>query len=368
MIKELPLEPDWFSKPGDTIKSLMQRRGLSPAEVGAWLPGGIGRLRDLLEGRAAIDRRIAAALSEHLGGTAKFWLNRQKNYERALNRAVEKVAEEEADQWLNEIPTPVAPQATRVSERRRDDQLRHKMVFYNVANLKTWDARYGIIPTDTHFRTSPSFQSNRAAVLAWLRRGEIEADLIVTRPWNPQRLMQLLPQIRLLSRIRRPDRFFPRLREILSDAGVALVVVPTPKGCHASGAARLVAPDKAMALVSFRHRSDDQFWFTLFHELGHLILHQGRAFVDEDETPESPAEREANDFASMCIVPSVRRSEFLRLTPDKDSIVRFAVSVGVNPGLIVGQLQHAGMLGHGRMEWLKRRWTWDEIRPVAGLG
>jgi hypothetical protein len=48
--------------------------------------------------------------------------------------------------------------------------------------------------------------------------------------------------------------------------------------------------------------------------------------------------------------------------------MRFAVSVGVNPGLIVGQMQHEGLIEHGRMEHLKRRWTWDEIRPAAGLG
>jgi Zn-dependent peptidase ImmA (M78 family) len=122
-----------------------------------------------------------------------------------------------------------------------------------------------------------------------------------------------------------------------------------------------------MVMVSFRHRSDDQFWFTMFHELGHVLLHQGHAFVDEDETPESPAEREANDFAMMCIVPPARRPELLKLGADKDSIVRFAVSVGVNPGLIVGQMQHEGIIDHGRMERLKRRWTWDEIRPAAGL-
>jgi Zn-dependent peptidase ImmA (M78 family)/plasmid maintenance system antidote protein VapI len=360
-------QADWFSKPGDTIKSLMQRREIPAVEIAAALPGGMQKLRDLLEGRASIDASTARALQSSLGGSVSFWLKRQKNYEAALDRAVSKAVQQEADQWLNEIPTPVASKANPVSKGSREDRLRHKLVYYNVANLRTWDARYGSIPSETHFRTSPSFQSNRAAVLAWLRRGEIEADLIVTKPWSSVRLKQLLPDIRALSKIGRPDRFLPRLREILSDAGVALVVVPTPRGCHASGAARLVSPDKAMVMVSFRHRSDDQFWFTMFHELGHVLLHQGHAFVDEDETPESPAEREANDFAMMCIVPPARRPELLKLGADKDSIVRFAVSVGVNPGLIVGQMQHEGIIDHGRMERLKRRWTWDEIRPAAGL-
>lgn len=104
-----------------------------------------------------------------------------------------------------------------------------------------------------------------------------------------------------------------------------------------------------MILVSFRHRSDDQFWFTLLHEIGHLLLHKGQTFVDEEETRNSSAEREANDFAANCIVPPARLSEFRRLTTDRDSIVRFAISVGVSPGLIVGQLQHEGRVEFGRL-------------------
>ena len=70
-------------------------------------------------------------------------------------------------------------------------------------------------------------------------------------------------------------RFLPKLQALCAEAGVALVFVRAPRGCRVSGASRLVTPEKAMILVSFRFRSDDQFWFTVFHEIGHLILHQG---------------------------------------------------------------------------------------------
>jgi Zn-dependent peptidase ImmA (M78 family)/plasmid maintenance system antidote protein VapI len=359
-------EADWFSKPGDTIKSLMQARQMAPDEFAAHIPGGLGTLRQLLEGTAEIDLTIASSLAKHLGGSPQFWLKRQQNYEAALNRAVQKASETEADEWLNQIPAPGPRTSTRISDQKRQEELRRRLVFYNVANLKSWDARYGDIP-ETHFRTSPSFRSNRSSVLWWLRRGEMEADLISTAKWSPDRLRQLLTQIRALTKLSRPIRFLPKLRQILVEAGVALVVVPTPKGCHASGAARLIAPDKALILISFRHRSDDQFWFTLFHEIGHLLLHKGRAFVDEEETADSPAEREANEFAASCIVPFARWSEFQDLKPDRDSIMRFAVSVGVSPGLIVGQMQHEGRIDFRRMSNLKRHWTWDEIRPAAGL-
>jgi HTH-type transcriptional regulator / antitoxin HigA len=359
------VERDSFSKPGDTIKSLMRRRGLIPTKLAAELEGGINKLRALLDGSTPIDDATARALSKHLAGTRDFWLKRQELYEAALDRAVRRATDAEAEEW-NKIPIPVGRSKGVSSRGNREENLRLRLAFYNVSNLKTWDARYGNA-AETHFRTSPTFRSERPAVMAWLRLGELEADLIQTAPWSPERLEALLPAIRALSKVRRPDRFLPKLRTMFADAGVAFVIKPTPRGCHASGAARLVAPDKAMILVSFRYRSDDQFWFTVFHEIGHLLLHQGRAFVDEEETPDSPAERQANKFASDCIVPASRRSEFQNVPTDRDSIMRFAVSIGVSPGLVVGQLQHEGRIEYGRMAALKRRWTWEEIGPAADL-
>jgi Zn-dependent peptidase ImmA (M78 family) len=145
---------------------------------------------------------------------------------------------------------------------------------------------------------------------------------------------------------------------------VAVVIVKTPQGCHASGASRLVASDKAMILLSFRHRADDQFRFTVFHEIGHLVLHGANTFVDADGTPETDAEREANDFASRTIVPENRFSEFIALPSDKDAVVRFSVSLGISAGLTVGQMQYRRMIPYSRLNALKRYWKWSDIEPA----
>ncbi|MFX9089566.1 ImmA/IrrE family metallo-endopeptidase, partial [Acinetobacter baumannii] len=46
----------------------------------------------------------------------------------------------------------------------------------------------------------------------------------------------------------------------------------------------MLTPEKAMVLLSFRHLSDDHFWFTLFHEFAHLLLHNNQTFIDTDDT------------------------------------------------------------------------------------
>lgn len=345
------------------MRSLMQRRNVTADQLARHV-GGVAVVRGLLDGSHPVDSGVAESLAAALGGTQTFWLKRQASYEEALERAVATAASTEAADWLERVPSPGTRRRGRMDQAAVREELRRRLSFFNVPTLRSWQARYGRLCTDTRFRNSGSLSSSDAAVLLWLRRGELEADLVSTRHWSAGNLHDRLMEIRKLSRISQPARFLPKLRALCAEAGVAVVVVKTPSGCHASGASRLVTADKAMMLLSFRHRADDQFWFTVFHEIGHLVLHGAKPFVDEDATPDDQCEREANDFASRCIVPDNRLPEFESLRPDREAVLRYSVSVGVAPGLTVGQMQHRRMIEHNRLNMLKRRWTWDEIDPA----
>lgn len=355
--------PDWFSKPGDSLRALMLRRGLGAHDVAKHLDGGMTTLRCLLDGTGSVDKPIAAALAEHLGGTASFWLKRQAYYEVALEQAVDRATATEGDDWLM-LPVPGDKPRGRLSIERRRAEVRRRLTFFNVGTLKAWDARYGRICSNTLFRKSEAFTSNDASILMWLRTGEIGADLVDTRSWSAGNLQDRLDKIRKLSKIKEPERFLPKLRELCAEAGVAVVAKRAPQGCPASGASRMVAPDKAMILLSFRGLSDDKFWFTVFHEIGHLLLHGACAFVDADMDGVDEVEREANQFAARCIVPERNADEFEQLEPAREEVVRFSVRVGVAPGLTVGQMQHRSMIRQDQLNYLKRRWKWDQLAKM----
>lgn len=270
----------------------------------------------------------------------------------------------EGEEWLRRVPGPGGRTRSLLSEARKRDEIRRRLSFFNVNNLRAWNIRYGSLRSETQFRTSPSLLSDEGAVSVWLRHGELDASLVATRPWSPDTLREKLDDIRKLSKIGQPSRFLPKLKKLCAEAGVALVIVRAPRGCRASGATRRIAADKAVILLSFRFRADDQFWFTLFHELGHVLLHGAETFVDDEETLQDDREREANEFASACIIPKARQAEFERLMPVREAVLRFSVSAGIAPGLTVGQMQYRKMIGHERLNSLKRHWTWDEIDPT----
>lgn len=353
-------EKDWFSRPGDSMLSAMRRRAVSAETLSGHLAGGMAQLRDLMSGQSVIDDETAATLSKTLGGSTLFWRTRQTKYQEALNQAVMQLSEEDADAWLNRIPAPGS--RSRITAKTRTAELGRRLAYFGVSTLKAWDARYGPNQRQARFRRSLAFTQHDGATSMWLREGELDANLRQTAPWSRSELQNRLQNIRALSKISKPTRFMPPLVKQLAECGVALVVVRAPQGCRASGASRMIANDKAMILMSFRHRADDHFWFTLFHEIGHLLLHEASSFVDSEEmVDDDPCEKEANDFAATMIVPENREAELESLRPDENAIRRFAVSLGVSPGLILGQLQHRGIVPHGVLHKLRRTWTWDQI-------
>lgn len=80
--------------------------------------------------------------------------------------------------------------------------------------------------------------------------------------------------------------------------------------------------------------------------------------LENTELKEEECENEANEFASQVVVPMMHQEEFLGLVASKTLIIDFAKKVGIAPGLVVGQLQHARIIGYNQMQHLKRRYRW----------
>src|SRR5690606_4399830 len=129
--------------------------------------------------------------------------------------------------------------------------------------------------------------------------------------------------------------------------------------CPVSGATKVLKNGTAIVLMSFRYKTDDHFWFTLFHELGHLLLHKSvDMHLECEEMDVGEAEQEANDFAANVLVPTQYRSNFADIAKSKFGVVRFARRLDVSPGIVVGQLQHAGLLRRNQLNFLKQKFSW----------
>lgn len=355
MTSRKQFQPNWVSPPGETISDILQQKKLTTTHFGEQIGKSPEDVIALLEGRATITISTAKDLSRVLGGSPEFWVLRDHQYRE------DTASRRESDsEWISELPIGdmikfgwLAPVP------HPQEEIKVCLNFFGVTTVKAWREEYSSVFEAVRFRRSPSFDSKPGAIAAWLRRGEIVASQIDCRPWDAEKFRAALEQIRPLTQRKDPENFLPEVTRRCAEAGVAATVVRSPAGSRVSGATRFLSKDKALLLLSFRYLSDDHFWFTFFHEAGHLLLHgSSKLFLEGTEIGSTAEERQASQFAEETLIPPIFRPRFMKLHADSREIIRFAVEVGVSPGIVVGQLQHSKRLGQSQLNGLKRRYTW----------
>ena len=360
-------QPDWLSAPGDTIAEALRERDLSNQDFAHALSLSNEEFENLVAGRQTITIGLARRLSTVIGASVEFWMSRDFQYRQDAKRL-----EGTGAGWLKQLPIGdmikfgwITPPPLPSGE------VEACLQFFDVSSIDEWRDKYDRLPQLAVYRSSPSFESRHGAVAAWLRQGELDAMEIECEPWDSEAFEQKLMAIRPLTRQKYPDRFVPALQEACSTVGVAVVIVRSPTGCRASGATRFLNDNKAVLQLSVRYLADDQFWFTFFHEAGHLVRHRERMLfsatlaggapliLEGPDTPEDELEEEANRFAAEMLIPRDYQTSLSQLRLNRQDVLRFAHRVGIAPGIVVGQLQHTGRLRYDQLNGLKRRYEWE---------
>jgi HTH-type transcriptional regulator / antitoxin HigA len=354
----MDFQPNWASMPGNTITEVLIEKKLTVQSFASAMKTTPDYIQNLIHGNVKITNDIASALSKNLGASPDFWIKREEHYRFNLSR----IKTEEADEWLKELPLKDMVKLGWIKDVK--DKLSACLDFFNVPDIKTWRTEYADLSTEFSFRTSTTFKSDQASIATWLRRGEIVASEMNCSNWNEDLFETNLSKIRALTRKKNPKDFLPELKKYCAECGVAVVIVPTPSGCRASGATKFITSNQALLLLSFRYLSDDHFWFTFFHEAGHLVLHKSKGTFIEASQVEgniTDEEKEANLFAGEMLIPYNHHSELATLKGNKRNIIGFASKIGVSPGIVVGQMQHQGLIDHKYLNSYKRRFDWDDI-------
>jgi Zn-dependent peptidase ImmA (M78 family) len=122
------------------------------------------------------------------------------------------------------------------------------------------------------------------------------------------------------------------------------------------GASKWLTPTKAMILLGLRGKREDQFWFSFFHEAGHILNDSRKDVYINDGTRDDRREKDADTFATSLLVPPQFHPR-LQCLKTKTELIAFAKETGISPGIVAGQFQH---LTH-KWNWfngLKRKFTW----------
>jgi len=350
--------PDFVTPPGETLLETLEVIGMSQVEFAERTGRPTKTINEIIRGKAAITPETALQFEKVLGVSASFWINREQNYQEWRAREKERSSFGKHLSWIDEFPIK---EMIDLGWIEKHDEPIHKLNellrFFGIASPQQWNA----VTNDLSlaFRRSPAFNAEPTIISAWLRKGEIEAQNIDCEPFGTDTFRKVLDEIRLLT-IESPEVFVSRTIESCAKAGVAVVFVHELRKLRTNGATRWLNPNKALIQLSLLYKTDDHLWFTFFHEAGHILLHGKRDIFLEEDNQTNDKEDEANRFAADWLIPS---SEYKNFHPrgdyfSKAEIIEFAQKLGVAPGIVVGRLQHDGLIPMKNCNDLKRKLVW----------
>ncbi len=356
-------QPDYVTPPGETLEELLDERGMSQVELAERTGRPKKTINEIIQGKTALTPETALQLERVLDTPASFWLAREQQYREFLARQHDDEQLGQQISWLNDVPWREMVKRDWIELCDKPiNQLRAVLRFFGIASPHQWDA------VTAAFRQSQAFAANEMAVATWLRQGERLAQALDCAPYDAARFRQALQAARTLTR-EEPAVGSQRLPALCAPAGVAVVIVPELPQTRLCGAARWLTPTKALIQLSLRYKRDDQFWFSFFHEAGHILLHGKReAYLDTDkqEQPEhaedanrvvAKREAEANRFAADLLIPPDALTSFVAQqapTFSSAAIERFAAELGIAPGIVVGRLQREQRVPYTHFNGLKR--------------
>lgn len=336
--------------PGATIKEQLLDRGMNQKEFATRMEMSEKHISRLINGEVQLTPDVAMRLEMVLGIPAHFWNNLESIYREKITKAD---AENEMDSDIElskKLPYKEMKNNGWIPEAKKPEE---KVVFlrrfFEVVRLGLLDD--SLIPKIACRRLAITEKTD-FALIAWAQEAKLEARSIVTAPIDLKTLTDSIPIIRSMT-IMNPQDFCTKLVSLLKNCGVALVFLPHINGSFLHGAT-FYDKNKIVIGLTLRGKDADKFWFSLFHEIGHILLgHIGHnnGTTDEDE-------KAADTFARDTLLPA---NDFTSFTAHgnftKETMTLFANKEGIDVGIVVGRLQKEGYIQYNWYNEMKTQYT-----------
>ena len=344
--------------PGYYIEELIEESGVTQEDFAKRLSTTPKNLSLLIRGKQSLSVEMATKLSRMLGTSAMYWLNLQNAFDIAcaeIDSAETLEAEKDVLKLLGyayfreNFELPDLP-------RMLDEQVVEVRRFLGVSSLTTLYER------DLAVSFRGSLANGEDAVVA---RANAMVQIAVNKaiemdaPKYDERAFKEAAEF-ALTQTKNHGGFYQLLQERFLEAGVVFVVLPNLSGSKVNGATKKVG-QSVMLMVNDRNLRADTFWFTLFHEIGH-ILNKDFGISFSQETGQK--EEAANQYAQNALIDPVLYKDFVISVISKGggfsakSITAFANKIDRDPGIVLGRLQNDKFVKYGdpKLEPLRHKY------------
>lgn len=329
--------------PGEILQEELNMSGMSRKELAIRTGVTEKHICTIVNG----DKGISSAFAKKLGYVFKsdtYWMRLQADYDAyQLTLQEENAISQEEIHLLKPLHEIMAYFIERdyihnnCGDASKVMQLREFLQISDLTQIPkiTYNAAYRAQLT-TNVKVDPY------VLFAWQRMCEKETEQIKTNRVVDKDLLA-----RSISKIKKTmfgsiNDGIMELQDIFADCGIAFQVVKNFRGAPVQGFIKETTDDRLILCLTIRGRRADSFWFTLFHEIAHILNGDNKnRFVDFDSV-QGKSEQLADQYACDALIPPEQYREFIssRDCTSWEGIQDFAKKVDIQPFIVLGRLQN----------------------------
>ena len=350
MTKKYKLETNYAIHPGVTLREKLEELQITPKEFAIRTGKPIKTISNVLNGKSSITPEMAVQFEKVLNIPASFWMAKQANYYEYVAREKEKEELTESIEWSKKFPyNDLAKLGYVAFTKDAKEKAENLLSFFNISKSKAWEEIYINQQVPVFFRISLKKSKNPHSLSAFLRIGEIEASKIVAPSFKKAKLREILKNLKDIM-YKESRNFLEEIKEYSLSAGVKIIFTPGLPNTAINGVVRWLN-DNPVIQITDRFKRYDIFWFSLFHEFGHILLHSNKKdiFLEEIENTKSkPKEEvEADKFAEEFLLSHKNYTKIideLNSLPDKNpskilNIIKdYAEVLNIHKDIIIGRI------------------------------
>lgn len=335
--------------PGSTIKEQIDDRGMTQKDFAKRMGLSEKHISHLINGDVQLTQDVAYRLEMVLGIPASFWNNLEAIYRENLIRVENENKMENDIEISKKIPYNEISKLGWVDKTRKStERVINLRNFFEVSSL---DLLFSENLVRIACRKLNGYKEEDLNLLTWAQKAKLEARNIKVDSINIAGLENDIENIRNLTICKDPN-FSIILQNALKKHGIALVYLPHLNGSFLHGAT-FYDSKKIVIALTLRGKDSDKFWFSLFHELGHIVnghINKSGGIDDNDE-------KESDNYARDKLIPMENYNKFLQNNClDRDSIKSFAKEINIDKGIVVGRLQKDGKIDFNQLNDLKTKY------------